>query len=134
MGRGESVIQLLLACIRYQVFVEGQYRVDAYRTIYERAVTHYPHAMLIPVDDYNILPYLYAADTLISEASSTMFDFVALDKIGIIFVLPSASLQHHAGAALLDADPQHFLEGTFSLQGQRLRDGGTCGGHHPGIA
>jgi len=32
-----------------------------------------------------------------------MFDFVALDKIGIIFVLPSASLQHHDGAPLLDA-------------------------------
>jgi CDP-glycerol glycerophosphotransferase (TagB/SpsB family) len=40
--------------------------------------------VLIPVDDYTILPYLYAADALISEASSTMFDFVALDKIGII--------------------------------------------------
>ena len=64
------------------------------------------------MDDYTILPYLYAANTLISEASSTMFDFVALDKIGIIFVLPSASLQHHAGAALLDEESQHFLEGT----------------------
>ena len=29
----------------------------------------------------------YAADTLMSEASNRMFDFVALDKIGIIFVL-----------------------------------------------
>ena len=54
------------------------------------------------MDDYDILPYLYAADTLMSEASGTMFDFVALDKIGIIFVLPSASLQHHNGAPLLD--------------------------------
>jgi hypothetical protein len=86
------------------------------------------------VDDYNILPYLYAADTLISEPSSTMFDFVAFDKIGIIFVLPSASVQHHDGASLLDEDPQHFLEGAFLLQGKRLRDGGTCRGHHPGIA
>jgi hypothetical protein len=99
------------------------------------AITHYPHAVLILVDDYNILPYLYAADTLIVlEASGTMVDFVTLDKIGIIFVLPSASLQHHDGASLLDEDPQHFLEGAFLLQGERLRDGDTCGGHYPRIA
>jgi len=65
------------------------------------------------VDDYNILPYLYAADTLISEASSTMFDFVALDKTGIIVVLPSASLKHHDGEALLAEDPPHFLQDAF---------------------
>jgi len=65
------------------------------------------------VDDYNILPYLYASDMLISEASSIMFDFVAFDKTGIIFVLPSASLEHHDGEALLAEDPQHFLQDTF---------------------
>ena len=63
------------------------------------------------MDDDNILPYLYAADTLIGEASSTMFDFVALDKISIAFVVPSASLQHPDGASLRDEDPRHFFEG-----------------------
>src|SRR5262249_53038878 len=84
-----------------------------HHTLYERAVRQYPHAVLIPVDDYNILPYLYAADTLLSEASSTMFDFVALAKTGIIFVLPSEPLQHHDGEAILTEDPQHFLRGAF---------------------
>jgi len=65
------------------------------------------------VDDYNILPYLYASDTLISEASSTMFDFAALDKTDIIVVLPSASLKHHDGEALLAEDPPHFLQDAF---------------------
>jgi hypothetical protein len=59
--------------------------------------------------------------TLISEASSTMFDFVALDKIGIIFVVPSASLQHPDGASLLDEDPQHFLEGAFAPRREAQR-------------
>jgi len=120
MGRGESVITLLFEVMHH--------------TISKHTVTHYPHDVLIPVDDYNILPYLYATDTLICEVSSTMFDFVALDKIGIIFILPSASLQPHDGAPLLDEDPQHFLEGALLLQSERRRDGGTCGGHHPGIA
>ena len=65
------------------------------------------------MDDYNILPYLYASDTLISEASSTMFDFAALDKTNIIVVLPSASLKHYDGEALLAEDPPHFLQDAF---------------------
>ena len=91
----------------------GKYAPHWHHTLYERAVRQHPHAVLIPVDDYNILPYLYAADTLISEASSTMFDFVALDKIGIIFVLLGEPLQHHDGEAILTEDPQHFLPGAF---------------------
>ena len=97
----------------HQYSWRGKYAPHWHHTIYERAVTQYPHAVLIPVDDYNILPYLYATDTLISEASSTMFDFVALDKIGIIFVLPSEPLKHHDGEALLAEEPQNFLQGAF---------------------
>lgn len=91
----------------------GKYAPHWHHRLYERAVTQYPHAVLIPVDDYNILPYLYAADTLISEASSTMFDFLALDKIGIIFVLPHDRLKHRDGEALLTEDPNTFLSGAF---------------------
>jgi len=97
----------------HQYSWRGKYAPHWHHTLYERAVRQYPYAVLIPVDDYNILPYLYAADTLISEASSTMFDFVALDKIGIIFVLPSAPLQHHDSEAILTEDPQHFLRDAF---------------------
>jgi CDP-glycerol glycerophosphotransferase (TagB/SpsB family) len=91
----------------------GKYAPHWHHTLYERAVTQYRHAVLIPVDDYNILPYLYAAETLISEASSTMFDFLALGKIGIIFVLSHEQLRHHDGETLLTEDPQHFLQGAF---------------------
>jgi len=97
----------------HQYSWRGKYAPHWHHTLYERAVRQYPHAVLIPVDDYNILPYLYVADTLISEASSSMFDFVALDKTGIIFVLPSAPLQHHDGEAILTEDPQDFLRGAF---------------------
>jgi CDP-glycerol glycerophosphotransferase (TagB/SpsB family) len=91
----------------------GKYAPHWHHTLYEQAVTRYPHAVLISVDDYNIVPYLHAADTLISEASSTMFDFLALNKTGIIFVLPSAPLRHHDGEPLLDETPQNFLSGAF---------------------
>jgi CDP-glycerol glycerophosphotransferase (TagB/SpsB family) len=91
----------------------GKYAPHWHHKLYERAVTQDTHAVLIPVDDYNILPYLYAADTLLSEASSTMFDFLALDKTGIIFVLPHEQLRHHDGESLLTEDPQQFLAGAF---------------------
>ncbi len=97
----------------HQYSWRGKYAPHWHHTIYERAVKQYPHAVLIPADDYNIVPYLYAADTLISEASSTMFDFVALDKIGIIFIVSRTPLKHHDGAALLIEEPQRFLEGAF---------------------
>ena len=91
----------------------GKYAPHWHHTLYEKAVMHADHAVLIPVDDYNILPYMHAADTLISEASSTMFDFLALDKTGIVFVLPHETLNHHDGEPLLSEDPQQFLAGAF---------------------
>jgi hypothetical protein len=97
----------------HQYSWRGKYAPHWHHTLYERAVGQYPHAVLIPVDDYTIVPYLAAADTLLSEASSTMFDFVALDKTGIIFVLPTEPLQHHDGEAILTEDPQHFLQDAF---------------------
>lgn len=97
----------------HQYSWRGKYAPHWHHTLYERAVTAYPHAVLLPVDDYNILPYLFAADTLVSEASSTMFDFLALQKTGIIFVLPTATLTHHDGESMLGEDPQTFLDGAF---------------------
>lgn len=93
----------------HQYSWRGKYAPHWHHTIYERAVPHYPHAVLVPVDDYNIVPYMHAADVLISEASSTMFDFVALQKPGIVFVLPGAPESHHDGEALLTEDPQRFF-------------------------
>jgi hypothetical protein len=97
----------------HQYSWRGKYAPHWHHKLYERAVARVAHAVLIPVDDYNILPYMHAADTLISEASSTMFDFLALDKTGIVFVLPHEDLRHHDGESLLTEDPQQFLAGAF---------------------
>ena len=97
----------------HQYSWRGKYAPHWHHKLYERAVTAFPHAVLLPVDDYNIVPYLYAADTLISEASSTLFDFLALDKTGIIFVLPDAGRRHHDGEPLLGETMRDFLTGAF---------------------
>ncbi len=91
----------------------GSYAPHSHHRIYEKAVKKYDHAVLIPKEDDNILPYLVAADTLLSEASSTIFEFLALGKIGIIYDLPHEKLKHHDGTPILDEDPREFLKGAY---------------------
>jgi len=91
----------------------GKYAPHKQHRIYERRVRQYNHAVLLPFDEYNIVPYYAVADTLISEASSTVFDFLALKKFGIIVSLPCDKLKHSDGEPLLEIDNRHFLKGAF---------------------
>ena len=79
----------------------------------EKAVGDFPNARLIPVEEHNILPFIFVADTMISEASSTIFEFLALGKIGVIFDLDCGRLKHSDGMPILDEDNTRFLEGAF---------------------
>ena len=91
----------------------GRYAPHAQHRIFERRVKHYPHSVLLPVTEYNITPYMAIADTLVSEASSTIFDFLALGKFGVIYDLPCERLKHSDGKPLLTEDNGEFLQGAF---------------------
>ncbi len=91
----------------------GKYAPHKQHRIFERRVPRFPHSVLIPVEDYNIIPLMYAADTLISEASSTVFDFLALKKTGIIYDLNHDKLKHSDGEHILTTDNREFLKGAF---------------------
>ena len=91
----------------------GKYAPHKQHRIYERKAKKYSHAVLLPFDEYNIVPYYAVADTLISEASSTVFDFLALNKFGIVFDLPCDKLNHSDGEPLLEIDNRMFLKGAF---------------------
>ena len=91
----------------------GKYAPHRQHRIFEQRVKKYPHAVLLPMSEYNIMPYMAAADTLISEASSTVFDFLALGKTGIIYDLRSDTLLHSDGQPLLTEDNREFLKGAF---------------------
>ena len=49
-------------------------------TLFEDQIEKYPHAIIIPKDDYNILPLLFVADTLVSEASGSITEFFSNRK------------------------------------------------------
>lgn len=97
----------------HQYSWRGKYAPHWHHELYEKAVPKYPHARLIPPEEHNIIPFIYAADTMLSEASSTIFEFLALGKAGVIFDLECDRLSHHDGMPLLDEDNRMFLEGAF---------------------
>ncbi len=91
----------------------GKYAPHRQHRIYERRVRKYPHAVLLPFSEYNIVPYYAAVDVVMSEASSTVFDFLAFNKFGIIFDLPGDRLKHSNGQPLLEIDNREFLKGAY---------------------
>ena len=97
----------------HQYSWRGKYAPHWHHNLYEDAVKRYDHARLIPPDRHNIIPFIYVADTMLSEASSTIFEFLALGRAGIIFDLECDRLSHHDGMPLLDEDNRMFLEGAF---------------------
>jgi len=102
----------------------GKYAPHKQHRIFERRLKRYSHAVLLPFDEYNILPYYAVADTLISEASSTIFDFLALNKFGIVFDLACDRLNHSDGEPLLEVDNRTFLHGAFPhiSSGEHIRE------------
>ena len=97
----------------HQYSWRGKYAPHWHHRLYEKAVKSYSHARLIPPEHHNIIPFIFIADTMLSEASSTIFEFLALGRAGIIFDLDCGRLSHHDGMPLLDEDNRMFLEGAF---------------------
>ncbi|MDY0151617.1 MAG: CDP-glycerol glycerophosphotransferase family protein [Candidatus Cloacimonas sp.] len=91
----------------------GKYAPHKQHRIFEQRVKRYNHAVLMPFSEFNILPYYVAADTILSEASSTVFDFIAFGKFGIVYDLPCDKLKHSDGQPLLEIDNREFLKGAF---------------------
>ena len=102
----------------------GKYAPHRQHRIYERRVRKYPHAVLLPFSEYNIVPYYAAVDVVMSEASSTVFDFLAFNKFGIIFDLPGDRLKHSNGQPLLEIDNREFLKGAYVhiKSGKQIRE------------
>ena len=103
----------------------GKYASHKQHKIFEDQIENYPHAIIIPKDDYNILPLLFVADTLVSEASGAITEFLATGKTGVIYNLNQESLKHSDGEALLSFDNREYLKDSFVHinSTDKLRDG-----------
>lgn len=56
---------------------------------------------------------MYASDTMISDTSSVVNEFLALGRYGIIYELPYNELNHSDGMPVLSIDPKEWLLGAF---------------------
>lgn len=91
----------------------GRYAPHKQHRIFEKRIKKYQDAVLLPKEEYSILPYLFVADTMVTEASSTMFEFLATGKTGIIYDLDNTHLMHSDGMPILDEDNSEFLKNCF---------------------
>ena len=91
----------------------GKYAPHSHHKFYEKLVSANEEIFLIPKTDYDIYPYLYLADTMISDTSSVINEFLALGKHGIIYELPYERMTHSDGMPILSIDPKDWLKGAF---------------------
>ncbi|MBN1971924.1 MAG: CDP-glycerol glycerophosphotransferase family protein [Candidatus Delongbacteria bacterium] len=92
---------------------DGKYASHSQHKFYEKLAAKNSQVFLIPENDVDIYPYLYIADTMISDTSSVINEFLALGKHGIIYVLPYEELNHSDGMPVLSIDPKEWLDGAF---------------------
>ncbi len=91
----------------------GKYASHNQHKIFENRINQFPHSIIIPKDDYNILPLYFVADTLISEASGAITEFLGTGKTGIIYNLDNNKIKHSDGENLLNFDNSKFLKDSF---------------------
>ena len=91
----------------------GKYAPHSQHKFYEKLSQTNNGMFLIPKEDYDIYPYLFLADTMISDTSSVLNEFLALGKHGIIYVLPHEKLNHSDGMPILSINPREWLKDAF---------------------
>lgn len=112
--------KLPLLLDKYNVLVKlhpyswaGKYASHAQHRFFEKLCARYPQLRLVHRDEYNILPYLFVADTMISEGSSVINEFLALGRCGIIVNLPDEKLCHSDGQPHLEENSRDWLKESF---------------------
>ncbi|KAA3615696.1 MAG: CDP-glycerol glycerophosphotransferase [Calditrichaeota bacterium] len=91
----------------------GKYAPHSQHKFYQKLAKNNNDVCLIAEEDFDIYPYLNLADTIISDTSSVINEFLALGKHGIIYVLPHEKLNHSDGMPVLSIDPAEWLKGAF---------------------
>ncbi len=91
----------------------GKYAPHSQHKFYQKLAENHKEVYLVPKEEFDVYPYLNLADTMISDTSSVVNEFLALGKHGIIYELPHSQLKHSDGMPVLSIDPVDWLIGAF---------------------
>ena len=91
----------------------GKYASHKQHKYIQKCVKSNPKVVLVPKSDHNIVPYLFAADTLISDASGVINEFLVLEKCGVIFDKGFSEISHSDGEPVLVENLQDWLKDIF---------------------
>ena len=114
---GESIVELTE---NYNLIVKlhpyswgGKYAPHSQHRIYQKLAGENRGFHLVPKGNFDVYPFLFASDTLISDTSSVINEFLALGRHGVIYELPGKKLLHSDGMPVLSVDPSEWLKGAF---------------------
>lgn len=100
--------EIFEATINYNLIIKlhhyswmGKYASRSQSRLFTKKLKEYKHAALLPREDFNIVPLYAVADTLISEASGALTEFLLTNKIGIIYNLDWKQLSRSNDEPLL---------------------------------
>jgi len=91
----------------------GKYAPHRHHRLFESAVKKYPHVKLVNKNESDILPFISAADVLITGVSSTMFEFLAAGKFGALIKMPNR--ERRDGTMTMDTDPSILFESAWPI-------------------
>ncbi len=91
----------------------GKYAPSSQSRIYTKLVKKRNNIVLIPKNDFDATPYIFAADTVLSDISSTLPTCLALGKTGIIADFPYPRMKHSDGMPVLVEEAKEYLKGIF---------------------
>lgn len=91
----------------------GKYASHAHHRYFESMVKKYPEIQLVAPENTDIMPLMFVADTMISDGSSVINEFLALERCGVIIDLPEKNQTHHDGTPLLEERSAEWLQESF---------------------
>ena len=92
---------------------QGKYASHSHHKFFEKMVRQFPGIHLVGPAKTDIMPYMYIADTMISDGSSVINEFLDLERCGIIVDLPDEEQTHHDGTPLLEDKSSEWLKESF---------------------
>lgn len=91
----------------------GKYASHSQHRIFEKMVQKNKQIHLVDKSKHNMMSYLFVADTMVSDGSSVINEFLALGRCGIIYDLDYSKLKHSDGQPLLENDTKEWLKNSF---------------------